>query len=171
MLAALRSRVFAALSPRLAPLRQLQRQQQAWGELLPARAISFSMAPGKQGFLALEEVVKVLNDVKAGDVRVIPVGGLCGWTDHMVVATGRSTWHVKQKQKGAERMLLPSIEGHEGGNWIVIDAGPVVVHALDEKARSYYNLENLWAAEKSPELPSQVLSLLLDSENISIAEY
>ncbi|CAA6667821.1 unnamed protein product [Spirodela intermedia] len=105
---------------------------------------------------------------REGRRREGPIGGQCGWTDHMVVATGKSAWHVrniaqalvykaKQKQKGANRMLLPSIEGHQGGNWIVVDDGSVVVHALDEKARSYYKLENLWTEEKTPEGPNQDL--------------
>lgn len=45
--------------------------------------------------LDLEEVQKVLTDVKADDVKVIPVGNECDWTDFMVVATGRSAWHVR----------------------------------------------------------------------------
>ncbi|XP_004502322.1 protein Iojap-related, mitochondrial [Cicer arietinum] len=105
--------------------------------------------------LDLQEIEKVLTDVKADDVKVIPVPEHCDWADYMVLATGRSTWHVKniaqaliykakQKQKGVERMMLPSVEGSEGGKWIVIDSGKVIVHALDEKARAYYNLENLW---------------------------
>jgi len=88
----------------------------------------------------------------------------------MVVATGRSTWHVKniaqaliykakQKQKGAERLVLPSVEGEEGGKWIVIDSGKVIVHALDEKAREYYNLEGLWATETSQKETNQVQDL------------
>lgn len=111
--------------------------------------------------LKLDEVEKILSDVKADNVRVIriPIGdGLL--SDYMVVATGRSAWHVrniaqaliykvKQKQKGSARMLLPSVEGEEGGNWIVVDSGSVIVHALDEKVRSYYNLESLWATDAS----------------------
>ncbi|XP_059633573.1 protein Iojap-related, mitochondrial [Cornus florida] len=115
------------------------------------------------GLLNLEEVEKILSDVKADNVKVIPVLKKCDLTDFMVVATGRSAWHVrniaqaliykvKQKQKGAKRMLLPSVQGQrgqEGGKWIVIDSGTVIVHALDEKAREYYNLEKLWTTETS----------------------
>ncbi|CAL0333111.1 unnamed protein product [Lupinus luteus] len=108
--------------------------------------------------LELQEIEKVLTDVKADDVKVIPVPKHCDWADFMVVATGRSTWHVKniaqaliyqakQKQKGAERMLLPTVEGQAGGKWIIVDSGKVIVHALDEKARAYYNLEGLWTPE------------------------
>ncbi|KAI3731420.1 hypothetical protein L1987_62608 [Smallanthus sonchifolius] len=110
--------------------------------------------------LNLEEVEKILSDVRADDVRVIPVRKQSEFTNFVVVATGRSQWHVrniaqaliykvKQKQTGAKRMLLPSVEGQEGGNWIVIDSGTLIVHALDEKARAYYNLEQLWTSKES----------------------
>ena len=45
--------------------------------------------------LDLQEIEKVLTDVKADDVKVIPAPKHCDWADFMVVATGRSTWHVK----------------------------------------------------------------------------
>lgn len=64
---------------------------------------------------------------------------------------------VKQKQRGAQRMLLPSIEGEKEGKWIVIDSGTIVVHALDEKARAYYNLEKLWESEISNDQQDQDL--------------
>lgn len=113
--------------------------------------------------LSLQEVEKVLSDVRADDVAVVPVGNQCDWADFMVIATGRSPWHVKniaqaliykvrfhgfsffvlfpsfldphcdylfilleqvkQKQKGAKRMVLPSVQGQETGKWIVIDSG------------------------------------------------
>uniref|UniRef100_A0A5B7BXJ6 Protein Iojap-related, mitochondrial n=1 Tax=Davidia involucrata TaxID=16924 RepID=A0A5B7BXJ6_DAVIN len=122
--------------------------------------------------LSLEEIEKVLGDVKADNVKVIPVREHCDWTDFMVVATGRSAWHVrniaqaliykvKQKQKGATRMLLPSVEGQEGGKWIVIDSGTVIIHALDEKVRAYYNLERLWTTENSDKEQSQDLDKAL----------
>ncbi|XP_020212464.1 protein Iojap-related, mitochondrial [Cajanus cajan] len=116
---------------------------------------SLSAVNGRNCFLDLHEIENVLTDVKADDVKVLPVPKHCDWADFMVLATGRSTWHVKniaqaliykakQKQRGAERMVLPSVQGQEGGKWIVIDSGKVIVHALDEKARAYYNLEGLW---------------------------
>uniref|UniRef100_A0A3Q7H9N3 Protein Iojap-related, mitochondrial n=1 Tax=Solanum lycopersicum TaxID=4081 RepID=A0A3Q7H9N3_SOLLC len=99
--------------------------------------------------LKLEEVEAILRDVKADNVKVFPIPKHCDFADFMVVATGRSAWHVKQKQKGSKRMLLPSVEGQEAGNWIVIDSGKVVIHALDEKVRAYYNLEKLWSTYAS----------------------
>ncbi|KAJ9563896.1 hypothetical protein OSB04_009056 [Centaurea solstitialis] len=124
--------------------------------------------------LKLEEVEKVLRDVRADDVRVIPVKKQSEFANFVVVATGKSQWHVrniaqaliykaslfssyfvKQKQPGAKRMLLPSVEGQEGGNWIVIDSGTLIVHAFDEKARDYYNIEQLWTSKESSKDQSQ----------------
>lgn len=48
-----------------------------------------------KGLLDLHEVESVLSDVKADDVKVIPANKHCEWADFMVIATGRSTWHVK----------------------------------------------------------------------------
>lgn len=138
---------------------------------IPLRRFS-SLTPdgdGKTQILKLEEVESVLEKVKADDVRVIPVGSICSWTDYMVLATGRSTWHVKniaqailyeakEKQRGAQRMVLPSVEGQEGGKWIVIDSGSIMIHAFDEKARAYYDLERHWTSLKSPSESSQYLA-------------
>ncbi|KAK4283492.1 hypothetical protein QN277_000436 [Acacia crassicarpa] len=126
-----------------------------------------------RGLLDLQEIEKVLSDVRADDVKIMPVPKHCDWADHMVIATGRSTWHVKniaqaliykskQKQRGAERMVLPSVEGQKGGKWIVVDSGRVIVHALDEKARAYYNLENIWNSqtlEKEPDLGNALVKI------------
>ncbi|GMH20773.1 hypothetical protein Nepgr_022615 [Nepenthes gracilis] len=166
MWAALRSRAVSLSLPVTSHLRRWKNMS----FLGPYRGCA-SLTPDKDGkteILKLEEVEKVLADVKADDVRVIPVGKYCDWTDFMVFATGRSTWHVrniaqaliykaKQKQKGAQRMLLPSVEGQEGGKWIVIDSGGVIIHALDEKARAYYELESHWTSQKPSMESSQDL--------------
>ncbi|XP_057530235.1 protein Iojap-related, mitochondrial [Amaranthus tricolor] len=127
---------------------------------------------GRTEILKLEEIEKVLSEVRADDVRVIRVGDRCDLTDFMVFATGRSSWHVrniaqaliykaKQKQKDAKRMLLPSVEGDQSANWIVVDSGSVIVHALDEKARAYYDLENRWTAKKPPAESGQELDRVM----------
>ncbi|KAL6294314.1 hypothetical protein ACE6H2_002456 [Prunus campanulata] len=168
MLAALRSRSLSLYS---SPSSSILQQ---WKLGFPALERAFSSS-ANGGLLDLQEVEKVLSDVKADDVKVIPANDLCEWADFMVLATGKSAWHVKniaqaliykavdfpgkgnvhffskQKQKGAQRLVLPSVEGQEGGKWIVIDSGKVIVHALDEKARAYYNLEDLWSKKKPEE--------------------
>ncbi|AEE34671.1 Lojap-related protein [Arabidopsis thaliana] len=138
---------------------------QSW-KLAPNRIFasspSFSSSAGISNvseILTLPEVEKILADVKADNVTVIPTHNHCFWADFTVIATGRSDWHLrniaqalvyraKQKQKGAKHVMLPSVQGYNS-KWIVIDYGKFVVHALDEKARGYFNLESLWSAESS----------------------
>ncbi|CAN6344776.1 unnamed protein product [Urochloa humidicola] len=132
--------------------------------------------PQAAALLELPEVEKVLRDVRASDVRVFPVGegGLHGGAcaDYMVVATGRSDWHVrniaqallykiKQKQKGSDRILMPSVEGQQAGKWVVIDSGSIIIHALEERAREYYDLESIWSEEVSPNTSVQELETTL----------
>ncbi|XP_010437133.1 PREDICTED: protein Iojap-related, mitochondrial isoform X2 [Camelina sativa] len=155
MLSALRSRCSSLL------------QDQSWKLCLssaPNRILAcspfFSSTSGAKDvseILMLPEVEKILTDVKADNVTLVPTHNHCFWADYMVVATGRSDWHLKniaqalvyktkQKQKDAKHIMLPSVQGYDS-KWIVIDYGKFVVHALDEKARVYFNLENLWTAE------------------------
>ncbi|KAH7570453.1 hypothetical protein JRO89_XS05G0108600 [Xanthoceras sorbifolium] len=165
MLAALRNRFL-----------NLAKSSQSWNHQLGFRGLNQTSSylstltnSSDEGLLNLQEVEKVLSDVKADNVKVIPVGEQCDWTDFMVIATGRSTWHVrniaralaykakqKQKETGAQRLMLPSVQGQETGKWVVVDSGKVIVHALDEKARDYYNLENLWSSGMSHLEPVKV---------------
>ncbi|KAL3578666.1 hypothetical protein D5086_020170 [Populus alba] len=89
-----------------------------------------------KGLLDLNEIEKVLTDPRADDVK------------------------AKQKQKGARRMTLPGVEGQEGGKWILINSGKVIVHVLDEEARADYDLESLWTSETSKEDPVRIYSKL-----------
>uniref|UniRef100_A0A2N9FS08 Protein Iojap-related, mitochondrial n=1 Tax=Fagus sylvatica TaxID=28930 RepID=A0A2N9FS08_FAGSY len=101
---------------------------------------AFSSFTTNKAFLDLEEVEKVLSDVRADNVKVLPVPNHCDWADFMVVATGRSSWHVKNIAQA-----------------LIYKAGRVIVHALDEKARDYYNLEGLWTTETSQKESDQVI--------------
>ncbi|KAJ6318153.1 hypothetical protein OIU76_013656 [Salix suchowensis] len=86
----------------------------SWKPVLSGSSHSFSVeSNGGRSLLDLNEIEKVLTDVKADDVKVIPAQKHAEWADYM----------AKQKQKGARRMTLPSVEGQEGGKWIVIDSG------------------------------------------------
>lgn len=72
--------------------------------------------------------------------------------DAMVVASGRSNRHVgaiadqlvqKLKEKGHRDLR---IEGMPQCDWVLVDAGDVVVHIFRPEVRSFYNLEKLWSA-------------------------
>ena len=66
----------------------------------------------------------------------------------MVIASGRSTRQVLALTEHLEEVLSRrtriSIEGKAQGDWVLIDAGDVIVHLFRPEIRTYYNLEKMW---------------------------
>ncbi|MDH3509538.1 MAG: ribosome silencing factor [Gammaproteobacteria bacterium] len=100
---------------------------------------------------ALVELVEdSMTDMKALDIRVLEVGAMTTITDFMVMASGTSDRHVRsiadrvvERAKQAGHSAL-GIEGHEYGEWVLVDLGDVVVHVMQPATRDFYKLENLW---------------------------
>jgi len=95
-------------------------------------------------------VLESLDDDQAQDVITIPLEGKSSIADHMVIASGRSSRQVAaMAQKLAERLkkscgVNVRIEGLPVADWVLIDAGDVVVHLFRPEVRSFYNLERMW---------------------------
>lgn len=119
-----------------------------------------SSAQGKAESRALYDLImKSLDDDQAQDIVSIPLEGKSNIADHMVIAEGRSTRQVAAiAQKLAERVKQAGgearIEGLANADWVLIDAGDVVVHLFRPEVRSFYNLERMWAVgeEAEPEV-------------------
>ena len=101
-------------------------------------------------------VLTSLDDDQAQDVISIALEGKSSIADHMVIASGRSTRQVAaMAQKLAERIKAAGfgssrIEGLPAADWVLIDAGDVVVHLFRPEVRSFYNLERMWAFGDAP---------------------
>ena len=95
-------------------------------------------------------ILDQLDEDQAQDVVSIPLEGKSSIADHMVIASGRSTRQVAAMAgKLAERLKgagfgSPRIEGLPAADWVLIDAGDVVVHLFRPEVRSFYNLERMW---------------------------
>jgi ribosome-associated protein len=100
-------------------------------------------------------VLASLDDDQAQEVISIPLKGKSSIADHMVIASGRSTRQVAaMAQKLAERIKHGGfgnarIEGLPAADWVLIDAGDVIVHLFRPEVRSFYNLERMWAFGES----------------------
>ena len=102
----------------------------------------------------LQEVaVAALEDIKARDIEVIDVRPQTSLYDTMVIASADSNRqvkalanHVREKLKEAGAPIL-GVEGESVGEWILVDAGDIVVHVMQPAVRVYYNLEELWAPQ------------------------
>ena len=95
-------------------------------------------------------VLHSLDEDQAQDVVSIPLEGKSSIADFMVIASGRSTRQVAAIATHlAERLKKeghgnPRIEGLPAADWVLIDAGDVVVHLFRPEVRSFYNLERMW---------------------------
>jgi ribosome-associated protein len=103
---------------------------------------------------------EALDDLKATDIVALDVKGFTTFTDFMLIASGRSDRHVRsiadsviEKAKEVGQPLL-GVEGHEYGEWVLVDLGDVVVHIMQPKARDFYKLENLWSMDDKSGQPT-----------------
>jgi ribosome-associated protein len=98
-------------------------------------------------------------DKKAENVRVLDVRELATYTDFLVLMSAGSDRHVSAVADAVDEVLRKhgyrpiGVEGLGSGNWILIDAGDVIVHVFHEEARSFYDLDGLWADAKRVKLP------------------
>lgn len=96
--------------------------------------------------------MKLLDQDKGEDIVSIDLTGKTTIADHMVIVTGRSSRQIvsmaeKLREKLAKEGFHARIEGQDGGDWVILDAGDVVVHLFRQEVRTFYNLEKLWAAD------------------------
>ena len=104
----------------------------------------------------LKLVLQQLDDDQAQEVVTIDLEGKSSIADHMVIASGRSTRQVAaMAQKLAEKVKQAGfgpvkLEGLPAADWVLLDAGDVVVHLFRPEVRSFYNLERMWAFGDAP---------------------
>jgi ribosome-associated protein len=88
---------------------------------------------------------------KAEDVVVLDVRGLTSYADYFVVMTAESERQAGaiadavDDELAAEGASKVGVEGQSAGRWVLIDYGDVVAHVFNPEARSFYDLEGLWA--------------------------
>ncbi len=100
-------------------------------------------------------IIKALEELKGLDITTLNVKNITPVTDVMIVCTGTSNRHVKslaenvtQKMKAKDIKIL-GVEGANEAEWILIDLGDVIVHVMQQRARDYYGLEQLWGRRTS----------------------
>jgi ribosome-associated protein len=109
-----------------------------------------------------EDLLKIVQDVldehKGQRITTLDVRGKTSFTDYMVLVTGTSDRHLKSlcdyaaekvKQNGVKPLGL---EGDLGSDWVLLDLGDVIVHAMTAQAREFYQLEKLWSVDRPKEI-------------------
>lgn len=101
-------------------------------------------------------VMQQLGDDQALEIVSIPLAGKTSIADYMVIASGRSGRQVaSMASKIAERVKnefgRPArVQGLQTADWVLIDAGDVIVHIFRPEVRQFYNLERMWAFDTEP---------------------
>ncbi len=101
-------------------------------------------------------ILQSLEDDQAVETISIPLAGKTAIADHMVIASGRSTRQVSsmaqklQQKMKTEFGVLARVEGLQTADWVLIDAGDVIIHLFRPEVRSFYNLERMWAFGDAP---------------------
>jgi ribosome-associated protein len=102
----------------------------------------------------LNVILKRLDEMKAEDIVTIDLTGKSSIADSMVVASGRSSRHVASVADDVVEHLKKSglkqirVEGQPHCDWVVIDAGDVIVHVFRPEVREFYAIEKMWAGGK-----------------------
>ena len=107
-------------------------------------------ASGAQSEL-LKRILVSLDDDKAENIVTIDLEGRTALCDAAVIASGRSSRHVSAMAEHLARRLKESgygtrpISGQAQGDWVLVDAGDVIVHLFRPEVRDYYDLEGMWS--------------------------
>jgi ribosome-associated protein len=129
---------------------RLNAQKQESKGLAPRRAKSAAAASTALVHL----IAETLDDAKAEEIVTIPLADKTPMADYMVVASGRSQRHVgaiaeRLRDKLKENGIRDTrVEGMPLCDWVLIDAGDVIVHIFRPEARAFYNIEKMWGADK-----------------------
>ncbi len=108
--------------------------------------------------LEIEEIAKVavnaLEDIKGENIVVIDSEELSPLFSRMIVCTGNSNRQVKSLANNVaeefkkHQIDIVGIEGEQGGEWVLVDSGDLVVHIMLPQVRAYYDLESLWNGQR-----------------------
>ena len=100
-------------------------------------------------------MITALDRLKGEEIVALDIRDKCSFADYMVVANGRSQRHVASladevvKAIRAEGGHVLSVEGQQLGEWVLIDAGDIIVHIFRPETRGFYNIEKMWTIPSS----------------------
>ena len=109
-----------------------------------------SVSDGPEAKELSKFIQDVLDENSAQDVIEIDIRGKSSIADYLLVASGRSNRHVSALADYVQRSLKERgfkdliVEGQKAADWVLIDAGDVVVHIFRPEVREFYQLEKMW---------------------------
>ena len=123
----------------------------------PQKAARRSPDTGKSADELAALILDILDEQSAEDIVKLSLRGKSSICDYMIVATGRSNRHVSaladyvQRELKEKKKKKLGIEGMEQCDWVLIDAGDVIVHLFRPEVREFYALEKMWSLPPAAE--------------------
>lgn len=102
--------------------------------------------------IIIENITRAIEDIKGRDISVIDVRNSSDVADYYMICTGTSTRHTTAIAEKVSESLHRNgirtygIEGEQSGDWVLLDAGSVILHVMIPQARDAYQLEKLYTA-------------------------
>lgn len=99
---------------------------------------------------AVMKLIALLENKKSVDIVKIDLRNKSDIADYLLVCSGNSARHVVAIAQDTEKWIKATIgypcktEGYNTGNWILIDAGDILVHIFQPKVRAFYQIEKMW---------------------------
>ncbi len=119
----------------------------------PAKKAAKAAAKPAPETVLLKRIRTSLEDDKAEDIVTVDLTGRSSLCDSVVIASGRSTRHVMSIVEHLARRLKEEgygtcpVNGAGQGDWVLLDAGDVIVHVFRPEVRDYYDLEGMWSVQ------------------------
>jgi ribosome-associated protein len=121
-------------------------------------------------------VMKSLDDDQAVEVVSIPLAGKTSIADYMVIASGKSGRQVaSMATKIADKVKTDfgrpvRVQGLPTADWVLIDAGDVIVHIFRPEVREFYNLERMWAFDSEPNKGEPRMGVLRETRDPALGD-
>jgi ribosome-associated protein len=120
---------------------------------LPENTVAAAPAAVAGAKPLIDLILDTLDDAKAEETVAVDITGKSSLADHMVVTSGRSQRHVAAVADQIISALRdngfgkPRVEGLPHADWVLVDAGDVIVHIFRPEVREFYSIEKMWQAD------------------------
>ena len=110
-------------------------------------------------------VISSLREFKAQDIVKIDLVGKTSMADFMLIASGTSSRQIRAIAENTVTEIKKSsnenvnIEGLNQSDWVLIDAGDIIIHLFRPEVREFYNLEKMWQVDSTEDASTETIEL------------
>lgn len=106
----------------------------------------------------VQEIIAIMEDKKAQDIKVYDMRGKSPFFDYSILCTGSSSRNIEAIASDIKKSLtnIKNVEGLDECNWVLIDAGDIIVSVFSRDAREYYQLDAFYSGVDESQTESEL---------------